>query len=170
MWPQVVSVGFRLDSLLAPAFYVLTGCPSLVGHTLGPSSHLSGGASSGAQRPAPPAGAMCSSLHAHKSASQLMFGVDLQQVLLLQAGHSVAGPASNRVGGEVRGPAPARSDSMPVEAGAVSGAVTGLLGTVPSSPLPLGRRSLVQPSSFVAMAQAVSAAKAALELAGERQQ
>ena len=101
-----------------------------------------------------------------------MFGVDLQQVLLLQQpGCSLAvGPVPNQVGGEVRGPALARSGSMPADDGVVSSAVTGRLGAVPLSPLPLGRRSVVHPSPIVAMAQAVSAAKAALELAGERQQ
>ena len=102
-----------------------------------------------------------------------MFGVDLQQVLLLQQpGCTLAGgPVPNQVGGEVRGPALSRSGSMPADDGVVSSAMTGRLGAVPLSPLPLGgSRSAVHPSPIVAMAQAVSAAKAALELAGERQQ
>ena len=92
-----------------------------------------------------------------------MFGVGLQQVLLLQAGHSVAGPASSdRVGGGARWP-PDRCGSMPMEAGAKNRATTvGFL----QRPL-----ALLPPSTspFVAVAQAVSAVKSALKAVGNQQ-
>ena len=92
-----------------------------------------------------------------------MFGVDLQQVLLLQAGHSMVGPASSdRVGSSGTRRPPDRCGSMPMEAGANSSAMAG----------PLQRPLLPPPpttSPFVAMAQAMSAAKSALKAVGNQQ-